>query len=112
MESSHLPKESILPNMCMESLPLAISITAVWLECSCILLDTHTLILLTLSIVLQDICFVHEHTLKSIGCYLKATFDEGLIMKPSEKLLKIDSFSDPLLLLECMDTNQWMILSE
>ncbi len=37
---------------------------------------------------------VREHALKQIGCYLKATFDMGLIMKPSEKLFKIDSFPD------------------
>ncbi len=38
MESSPLPKESLLPNMCKENLPLVISTTAVWLECFCILL--------------------------------------------------------------------------
>ncbi len=27
-----------------------------------------------------------------LGCYLKATSDKGLIMKPTEKLLKTDSF--------------------
>ncbi len=37
---------------------------------------------------------VHEQALKQIGHYLKATADKGLIMKPSEKLLKIDSFPD------------------
>ncbi|KAL7457765.1 hypothetical protein ACHAXS_000406 [Conticribra weissflogii] len=49
METSHLPKDSLLPNICLESLPLAISITSVWLECSCILLVTHALILLMLT---------------------------------------------------------------
>ena len=37
---------------------------------------------------------VHKQVLKRIGRYLKATADKGLIMKPSEKLLKIDSFPD------------------
>ncbi len=37
---------------------------------------------------------VHHHTLKQIGCYLKTTSFEGLIMKPSEKLLKIISYPD------------------
>ncbi|KAL7460396.1 hypothetical protein ACHAXS_000851 [Conticribra weissflogii] len=41
MESSHLPKGSLISNMCMESLPLAILITAVWLECIGTILDTH-----------------------------------------------------------------------
>ncbi len=49
-------KESLLPNMCMDSLPLEISTTVVWLECFCIFLVTHTLTLLMLSTVLQDIC--------------------------------------------------------
>ncbi|KAL7456631.1 hypothetical protein ACHAXS_000387 [Conticribra weissflogii] len=31
---------------------------------------------------------VHKHALKQIGHYLKATSDKGLIMKPSEKLLR------------------------
>ncbi len=37
---------------------------------------------------------VHKQALKQIGHYLKATADKGLIMMPSEKLLKIDSFPD------------------
>lgn len=37
---------------------------------------------------------VNEQALKRIGRYLKATADKGLIMKPSAKLLKIDSFPD------------------
>ncbi len=37
---------------------------------------------------------MHKQALKQIGRYLKATADKGLIMKPSEKLLKIDSFLD------------------
>ena len=37
---------------------------------------------------------VHKQALKLIGRYLKATADKGLIMKPSEKLLKIDSNPD------------------
>ncbi len=37
---------------------------------------------------------MHKHTLKQIGYYLKATSDKGLIMKSSEKLLKIDGFPD------------------
>ncbi len=37
---------------------------------------------------------VYKHTLKQIGCNLKATSYKGLIMKPYEKLLKIDSCSD------------------
>ncbi len=49
-------KESLLPNMCMENLPLVISTTVVWLECFCILLVTVTLTLLMLLTVLQDIC--------------------------------------------------------
>ncbi len=36
----------------------------------------------------------HEHALKQIGCYLKAISEKGLIMKASEKLLKIDNFLD------------------
>ncbi len=35
---------------------------------------------------------VYKHTLNEIGCYLKANADKELIMKPLEKLLKIDSF--------------------
>ncbi len=37
---------------------------------------------------------VHKHALKEIGSYFFATSDKGLIMKPSKKLLKIDSVSD------------------
>ncbi len=37
---------------------------------------------------------VHEQALKQIGHYLKATGDNGLIMKTSEKRLKIESFLD------------------
>ncbi len=37
---------------------------------------------------------VHKQALKQIGRYLKATANKGLIIKPSEKLLKIDSFPD------------------
>ncbi len=37
---------------------------------------------------------VHKHALKQIGYYLKTTPGKGLVMKPSEKLLKIDSFPD------------------
>ncbi len=37
---------------------------------------------------------VHKKPLKQMGCYLKDTSDKGLIMKPSEKLLMIDSFLD------------------
>ncbi len=43
---------------------------------------------------------VHKHTLEQIGCYLKAASDNGLIMKLSEKLFKIDSFL-MLILLGC-----------
>ncbi len=38
--------------------------------------------------------FVYEHALKYVDHYLKADSDKGFIMKPSEKLLKIDSFPD------------------
>ncbi len=48
MESSHLSKESLLPDMFMESLPLVFSTTAVWLEWTCILMDTYMLTLLML----------------------------------------------------------------
>ncbi len=37
---------------------------------------------------------VQEHALKQIGHYLEATSDSGSIMKPSEKILKINSFPD------------------
>ncbi len=57
IECSHLPKGSLLQNIYIESLPLVISTIAACQECSCILLDTHALILLTLSTVLQEICF-------------------------------------------------------
>ncbi|KAL7449172.1 hypothetical protein ACHAXS_000192 [Conticribra weissflogii] len=40
--------------------------------------------------------FVHKHALKKIGCYQKSASGKGLIMKPSEKLLKIDSVSDAM----------------
>ncbi|KAL7460902.1 hypothetical protein ACHAXS_001336 [Conticribra weissflogii] len=56
MESLLIPKESLLPNMCMDSLSLAISTTWVLLVCSFILLDTLALTLLMLSTVLQDVC--------------------------------------------------------
>ncbi|KAL7448187.1 hypothetical protein ACHAXS_000133, partial [Conticribra weissflogii] len=49
-------KESLLPNMCMDSLPLEISTTVVWLDCFFILLVTLALTLLMLLTVLQDIC--------------------------------------------------------
>ncbi len=35
---------------------------------------------------------VHKHALKQIGRYLKATSNKALIIKPSKKLLNIDSF--------------------
>ncbi|KAL7460245.1 hypothetical protein ACHAXS_002290 [Conticribra weissflogii] len=56
-ESSHLPTESLFPNMYMESLPLAISTSEVWLECSYTLLDKHFLTLLMLPTVLQDMFY-------------------------------------------------------
>ncbi len=37
---------------------------------------------------------MHKQALKPIDRYLKATADKGLIMKPSETLLKIDSLLD------------------
>ncbi|KAL7455816.1 hypothetical protein ACHAXS_000366, partial [Conticribra weissflogii] len=37
---------------------------------------------------------LYEHALKQIGHYVKATADDGLIMKPLKKLSKIDSFPD------------------
>ncbi len=37
---------------------------------------------------------LHRHALKQTACYLKHTSDNGLIMKPSKKLLKIGSFPD------------------
>ncbi len=37
---------------------------------------------------------VHEQALKQIDHYLKATVNKGLIMKPFERLLKIDCFPD------------------
>ncbi|KAL7454542.1 hypothetical protein ACHAXS_000334, partial [Conticribra weissflogii] len=37
---------------------------------------------------------VHKDTLKQIDHCLKATSDEGLIMRHSENLLEIDSFPD------------------
>ncbi len=51
--------------------------------------------LFMLSTVIQDICSFqgsHKHAFKQGGCHLKAHSDKRLIMKPSEKLLKIDSF--------------------
>ncbi|KAL7447934.1 hypothetical protein ACHAXS_000110 [Conticribra weissflogii] len=92
MKNLHLPKKNLLPNMHTEGLPLVISTIAMWFECSSILLDTHSLTLLMLSTVLQVIFFpklVHKDTFKKI-----ATSDEGLIMKPSDKLLTVDSFPD------------------
>ncbi len=53
---------------------------------------------------------VHKHALKRIGCYLKATSGKGLIMKPFEKLLKLECFPVPIPL-GCMGMKQWMILS-
>ncbi len=98
MESFHLPDGSLLPNMCIESLHLAISTTALWLEWSCILMDTHSLTLLVLLNYAVRYIFcpklAHEQDLKQMGCYLKTTSDKGLIMKPCEKLLQIDSFPD------------------
>ncbi len=35
---------------------------------------------------------MHKQALKQIGRYLKATANKGLIIKPSEKILMIDSF--------------------
>ncbi len=37
---------------------------------------------------------MHEHALKQIVCYLKATSDNGLIMKLSVNFLKIDNCPD------------------
>ncbi len=51
-----------------------------------------------LLIVLQDICSAQSSCTNmpsiELVTYLRATSDKGLIMKPSEKLLKIDSFPD------------------
>ncbi|KAL7447790.1 hypothetical protein ACHAXS_000093, partial [Conticribra weissflogii] len=58
----------------------------------CILLVTLTLTLLMLSTIHVLPKLVHKQALKKIGHYLKATVDQGLIMKPSENFLKIDSF--------------------
>ncbi|KAL7448995.1 hypothetical protein ACHAXS_000181 [Conticribra weissflogii] len=114
MECSALPKENLLPNMHTESLLLVFSITVVWFECSCILLDTHALTLLMLSIVLQDICSAQSLCMdkpsSKLVAFSKLLLIKGLNIMPSEKLLNIDSFPDAHFL-GCMGTKQWMILS-
>ncbi len=84
----------ILPSMCTEIQPMVISTTAEWLEFFFILLSST---LLMLSIVLHDrFCprLLHKHALKQNSHSVIATADKGLIMKPSKKLLKNDSFPD------------------
>ncbi len=59
----------------------------------------HTIPVITYAIISAARCMfcpklVPKHTLKQIGCFLKATSDEGLIMKPSDKLLTVGSFPD------------------
>ncbi len=96
-----LPKESFLPNMWMESLPLEISTTAVLSDCFCILQDTHTLALLTLSTVLQCICpaqcpkLVLEQALKQTGQYLKA---RDWSWNPLRNSWRLTVFQMPILL--------------
>ncbi len=96
MESSHQPKESLLSNMCMKNLLLTISTKAGWLKWSFILLDTHTLILLMLSILPQDLHFLTKACALTCPCANQflpgSNSDKGLIMKLSNKLQKIDSF--------------------
>ncbi len=95
-------KGKIFPNTCTESLLLVISTTAVYLEHSCILLDTHAPTLLMLSIVLQDIYVLPKACAwkcpEANCCDLKATSEKGLIIKPSNKLLMIGVFLMPILL--------------
>ncbi|KAL7469152.1 hypothetical protein ACHAXS_009411, partial [Conticribra weissflogii] len=47
---------------------------------------------------------MHYQALKQINCYLKATSDKGLVMKPSEKFLKIDCFP---YVKNCWDSWAW-----
>ncbi len=37
---------------------------------------------------------LHELALKRIGCYLKQTSDQGMVMNPSSNVLKIDAYLD------------------
>ncbi len=65
-ESSHIPKESILPNLWMESLTLVISTSEMWLEWSYVLLDTCILTLLSCQLCCTNMfCpkLVHKHAL-------------------------------------------------
>ncbi|KAL7460449.1 hypothetical protein ACHAXS_000903 [Conticribra weissflogii] len=83
---------SILPNMCMESAPLSISTTAVWLVCFSIFLVTHTLKLLTLSPVLLDIrstqSLCTNMPSSKLVAFRKLLLIRDFFMKLSEKLLK------------------------
>ncbi len=98
MESLPLPKESLLPNMCMEN-PASGGFNYSSVVGMLLYLAGHTCPDITHAVncaAKYMFCpkLVHEQALKQIGCFLKATADKGLIMKPSEKLLKIDSFPD------------------
>ncbi len=98
MESLPLPKESLLPNMHMKNLSFGnfnySSVVGMLLY-----LAGHTCPDITYAVNCSArymFCpkLVYKQALKQIGHSLKATANKGLIMKPSEKLLKIDSFPD------------------
>ncbi len=96
-----MEKRSILQkNMCVESLPLAISnFNYSRMVGTLLYLAGHTRPNITYAInyaVKYIFCpmLVHKYDLKQIGCFLTASSDRGLVMKPSENLLKIESFPD------------------
>ncbi len=117
MKSSPLPNESLLPNMCVESLPLMISSTAVWLECYCTLLDTHTpwhYLCCQLCCKMQVICSAQSMCMNTPLSKLVTIWKLLLIWDWSWNLLRsywrLIVFQMPILLW-CIDMEQWMILS-
>ncbi len=91
MQSSPLPKECLLPNMCMERLPLATK-TGMLLCLSGNTCPKITFLVNCAARFMFCLKLVHKHSLKQIWHYLKVTSDTGLIMKPSAIHLKIDYF--------------------
>ncbi len=94
VENLPLPKESLLSNMHRNGNLNYSSVVGMLLY-----LAGHICPAITYSVncaARYILCpkLVHKLALKQIGCYSKAASDKGLVMKPSEKLLKIDSFPD------------------
>ncbi len=89
MESLHLPKGNLLPKAGNFNFSSVVGMLLCLAEHTCSDI-THAVNCAARYMPK----LVHKHALKGIGHYMKATSDKLLIMKPSEKLLKIDSFPD------------------